>query len=633
MCSSFWLRWLHVADGVVVKVALLARAGSAREQLHKALVDLGAELVLQGDPNDVSEDALARSGANAVLVSVEPAVDAAVERLESALSAPELHVLYDEAETTAKLSGWDLNRWARHLAGKLLGRSVLPPGAERTEEEEAATHLEPGAPSSPASFVQDARIEDFAEEVSASAAEVPSGYVPAVDFAPALIDASAQQASWAAAPVETGNPEVLDLDFSALEQAMTPSTPHNAEIRAFAVVESRAPEPATEDAMEAFDFEETIDLRGLEMLETDELPELPTTSSRDAFESSSEMEVEELTLTEEELAAFGEMGTLSFSSELDVPADAEDAADDLEMDPDLARLAASFDENLESISLESAPAGLDDVFSLAPREALPASADPPPIPDFDFDFELADNAPDAPAAPMAPASPAPQPSFDLSAFELTPMDDLPAAAAAPAAAAVAAAPLMPEPDLDHLSLSPLTEEEAKASTGVVLVLAGIGGPDAVRQLLRALPLEFPRAVLLQQNLDGGRHDRFVEQLAKVSRLPIALSEPNETPPAGAVRVLPEGASSAGILRFPRSEGVAALVAAVAETDGAFVVLSGADEAVVEPIVAALAQGARVFVQDPASCFDAKAVQALVQAGAVPLASVDLASRLDACFPE
>lgn len=627
-----------MTDGVLVKVALLARAGSAREQLHKALIDLGAELVLEADPNEVSESDLANSGASAVLVSVEPAVEAAIDRLDSALTAPGLSVLFDEAETTAKLSGWDLNRWARHLAGKLLGRGVLPPGAESGDEEEAATHLTPGVPSSPASLAQDARIEDFAEEVSASAADVPSGYVPDAPAEAVVDEAPVAQASWAAAPEETGNPEALDLDFSALEQAMTPPAASAPEAFSAPLVESRLPaEPATAEALEAFEFEESIDLRGLEMVETDELresdelPTLPATRSFENFESSSEMEVEELTLTEEELAAFGEMGSLSFSAEPDVPADADDADDDVEMDPELARLAASFDENLESVSLESAPSGLDEALSLAPREALPSSAEPPPIPDFDFDFDLAENTPYAPAAPMVPVAPAPKPSFDLSALELAPMDDLPAAAPAPAV--VAASPAVPEPAIDHLSLSPLTEEEAKASTGVVLVIAGIGGPDAVRQLLRALPLAFPRAVLLQQNLDGGRHDRFVEQLAKVSRLPVALSEPTETPPAGAVRVLPEGASSAGALSFPRSEGVAALVAAVAETDGAFVVLSGADESVVEPIAAALSQGARVFVQDPASCFDAKAVLALAQAGAVPLASVDLASRLDACFPE
>jgi chemosensory pili system protein ChpB (putative protein-glutamate methylesterase) len=190
------------------------------------------------------------------------------------------------------------------------------------------------------------------------------------------------------------------------------------------------------------------------------------------------------------------------------------------------------------------------------------------------------------------------------------------------------------PDVAHLSLSPLIEEgaEAAAATGTVLVLSGIGGPDAVRQLLRALPASFPLAVLLQQNLDGGRHDRFVEQLAKISRLPVALAEPTETPPQGAVRVLPEGLSNAGALSFPKAEGVAALIAAATAVDGAVVVLSGADEAVVEPLVQAMAKGTRVLVQDPASCFDAKAIVALQAAGASPVSAADIAARLDAYFP-
>jgi chemosensory pili system protein ChpB (putative protein-glutamate methylesterase) len=154
----------------------------------------------------------------------------------------------------------------------------------------------------------------------------------------------------------------------------------------------------------------------------------------------------------------------------------------------------------------------------------------------------------------------------------------------------------------------------------------------VRQLVRALPASFPIAVLLQQNLDGGRHDRFVEQLAKISRLPVALAEPTETPPPGAVRVLPEGLSSAGALSFPKAEGVAALIAAATAVQGAVVVLSGADEAVVEPLVQAMAKGTRVVVQDPASCFDAKAIVALQAAGASPVSAADIAARLDAYFP-
>ena len=65
---------------------------------------------------------------------------------------------------------------------------------------------------------------------------------------------------------------------------------------------------------------------------------------------------------------------------------------------------------------------------------------------------------------------------------------------------------------------------------------------------------------------------------------------------------------------------------------AVVVLSGADESAIEPLKAALADGVRVLVQDPAGCFDGKAATALREAGAPSVQAGELAARLDAYFP-
>jgi hypothetical protein len=674
-----------VADGSRLKVALLARAGDAREQLKRAIAELGAELVVEADPNELAPGALAAAGATTVLVSVEPAVEAALDRLDDDLLAPSLNVMFDEAETTAKLSGWDLNRWARHLAAKLLGCGVLPPGAEPEAHQEAAAFLEPGVPTTPAALADEARIDDFAAEINASAADVPSAYRPSdaplavetADTAPATEIAPA--ADWVTPPVEEGDPEHLELDLAALEQAMHAP-----------VVDVGAAETVSHTAPAAFAVADDldvgmIDLRGLELVDDVEAPaperpsqpsvsllsakeisfDAPVTSSSSIEADALSMDVEELTLTEEELAAFGEGGGFRFSSGDTSSAKDEEVGDDtLSMDPELAKLAASFDENLDSLSFEGSSEDLDDDFAdfdrretplaLGPQGETPleperAFAEPPPIPDFDFaegayvaapkpaaaaipdTSALSLSAEDA--APIAPAPAAAKPAFNFSGLgglELAPIDDVPAVAPPP----LPMAEPVVMPDVAHLSLSPLNEDgaEAAAGTRTVLVLSGIGGPDAVRQLVRALPASFPIAVLLQQNLDGGRHDRFVEQLAKISRLPVALAEPTETPPPGAVRVLPEGLSSAGALSFPKAEGVAALIAAATAVQGAVVVLSGADEAVVEPLVQAMAKGTRVVVQDPASCFDAKAIVALQAAGASPVSAADIAARLDAYFP-
>ena len=499
-----------------LKVALLAREGEARDLLRRALAELGAELVLEADPDAVDAGMLAEARAGAVLFSVEPATEAALERLDGVLADPALGVVFDEAETTARLSGWDRNRWARHLAAKLLGRDPLPPGTSAEAHPEAALHLEPGIAQA-AVVADEAALAGFTAEADASALAVPSA---------TRFDTP-----------EPPSPEVFDLG--------------------------------------------------------------------------------ELDLSEAERAAFGEFEARQHDRPggfAAVPlADADAVAEfdvDAELDADLARLAAELDARDDTGALPTGP---------SPGSPAALSLELP------VDLPL-----ESPAQPD-PLSPSPPRHFDLSALELAPLDaPLPAAAAAAAAATTSRVPVPPALDGSHLALAPIEGEEVAAAGRLVLVLSGMGGPDAVRQLLRALPTGFPAAVLLRQALDGGRHDRFVEQLAKVSRLPVALAAAQETPPPREVRVLPGALPAAGALRL--GDGPEALIAAVAASDGAVVVLSGAEPALVAPLAAALAAGLRVIVQDPDSCFEPTAAEALRTAGAPAVGASELAARLDACFP-
>ncbi|KCW98819.1 chemotaxis protein, partial [Xanthomonas arboricola pv. pruni] len=84
-----------------------------------------------------------------------------------------------------------------------------------------------------------------------------------------------------------------------------------------------------------------------------------------------------------------------------------------------------------------------------------------------------------------------------------------------------------ELNMDALStggLSLVELDQAGDTTGAVLVLAGIGGPDAIRRLLSALPPAFPRAVLVRMTLDGGQYGNLVRQMGRVSALPVELGE-------------------------------------------------------------------------------------------------------------
>ena len=78
--------------------------------------------------------------------------------------------------------------------------------------------------------------------------------------------------------------------------------------------------------------------------------------------------------------------------------------------------------------------------------------------------------------------------------------------------------------------------------GAVLVEGGLGGPDAVRQLLAGIPEGFPRPVLVRLQLDGGRYDRLVKQMERAARLPVALAETGQGAEAGTIYFVPPGMS-------------------------------------------------------------------------------------------
>ena len=59
-------------------VALLARAGAARDRLREALDAAGAVVVLEEDPGAVDAAALAAAAPQAALVALEPAVEDAL---------------------------------------------------------------------------------------------------------------------------------------------------------------------------------------------------------------------------------------------------------------------------------------------------------------------------------------------------------------------------------------------------------------------------------------------------------------------------------------------------------------------------------------------------------------------------
>lgn len=421
-------------------VALLARPGAARERLKEAVLAAGGDLVLEADPETLEPAALQAVGPAMVLVALEPAVEDALERLGPVLDAPQLELMFEEAELAARREGWDAQRWTRHLAAKLHGHDqVLPPG----HEEEALPLPEPGMPERPDQRHADAPLQFHVDEAVLHIDEVPADtlYAP-----PAAVD----------------RPEVLS-------------------------------------------FEELMAL---------------------------------------------------------APSRAEP---------------------------EAAPAAPVGPPELPPVAGGPAPAAAAPLPGSFHSWSLVDDDAYVAPAPAPVAAPA--------------LDDAPPATDAGGF------------DAGALSLVELDAEAAASVPGAVLLLAGIGGPDAVRRLLGALPDDYALPVLVQMRLDGGRYANLVKQMSRVAMLPVALAEAGQALEGGNVYVLQDGVgvtAQAGGLRFV--DGPAPVLEVLPAERSAVVMLSGADPSLVPAAFEFAERGGWVAGQSGEGCYDPEAASQLAVAG-------------------
>lgn len=486
-----------------VRIALLARAGKARDQLHAALGEAGATIVAEGDPAQLDPAQVAGHRPNFFLVSLEPSMEAALERFDELFAGEDVEVMFDDAEVTATLDGWDLNRWARHLASKVLSNSeLLPPIPDGTPEW--------GLQVEEAVVLDDDEPDDLSDSVSLDAGDA-------------------------------GGEGGLDLDLDDNDPGLA------------LAAASAGDAPATPDFGE-LEFDESVSFSSF---------------------NPSEHNGTELDLDVAELAAQLEafdQGNQAFRDDSDLPGvDVRQSVDEL-----IAAVGAQDIEEIEAVEafegFESLDAGKQSAAAVVEREAG-------------------------------------APSFDFSNLELAPME-----AAAPALAREAAT--------------------AEAHMGAVVVLAGLGGPDAVRQFLSSLPEGLPVPVLLYQHLEVGKHERLVDQLAKISRAPVVLAGDGNLAEAGKVSLLPAGMTAvegdAG-LRFGAGP-LPQLLASLAAPHSMVIALSGTDPQLVPAILAVRDAGGLVFAQDPEVCFDSAAAEALQRQGADVFPALGLARQVTTRWP-
>ncbi len=195
-------------------------------------------------------------------------------------------------------------------------------------------------------------------------------------------------------------------------------------------------------------------------------------------------------------------------------------------------------------------------------------------------------------------------------------------------------------DLEHrISGLTLAEHDSYGHgplRGAVIVLAGLGGPDAVRQLLGGLPQGFSRPVLVAQRLDGGQHEKLVKQMSRATSLSVDMARAGEPALPGHVYVVAPDVGVGvenGKLVFNDHSNGASWFAALPPSDTAIVMLSGSDIAGVDQAMHMAASGALVMGQSVEGCFEPEAPAALCARGGESGFPVDLARKLADRWPD
>lgn len=509
-----------------LRVVVLGHSGEAQQQLCHALDELGANTLAVGDFGQLDPNQMREQQPDVWLVSVDENTDASVlEPWQPLFDDPDATVVFDDADVTRRLSGWDLARWARHLAAKVLGRdNVLPP------------------------------VSEDAERLPQSSASAPGHLeLSLVDDA----DAAAYGGDPAPANALTKNASLVSMEHSGLA--------------------------LVDDTDAVFDGDAA-----------------PASSVSDSAPIK-EQEHGGLALVDDaEFAAL----SASFAAERD-----QVAAPRVNAEP-----AISLDDLLRAQSADSDASDADaGTGSDADKAGSASKKDSSAL----SSLSLMDMAEDH-SAPRKAAASKPAMSFDISGLSLQSMDGN-ADSGTTASASLAAAAEVP-------SQAPAAVVQAD---GLIAIIAGLGGPDAVRQFLGALPSTLPVPVLLWQHLDAGKHDRLAQQLAKASKLPVYLAKAGDAAQVGAVGVIGAGVVTVNDngLRFAAGTGGASQGLASSLNDPAtvIVVLSGAEAAIVDPARAHHEHGGKLLVQTPATCFDATAANALDGNGATVALPAELAA--------
>ena len=111
-----------------IAVALLFDDVELGSHLRTALSEHGARIAHEGPISSFDVGKLRQAGVGVLVVNLDDSVDdAALDLIYELVASGDIPVVFNDAQASRGLDGWDRARWARHLASKALNNDTIDP--------------------------------------------------------------------------------------------------------------------------------------------------------------------------------------------------------------------------------------------------------------------------------------------------------------------------------------------------------------------------------------------------------------------------------------------------------------------------------------------------------------------------
>ncbi|WP_254058398.1 chemotaxis protein CheB [Dyella sp. S184] len=111
--------------------------------MREALHERGARIVHEGGVSSLNRELLHQVGADVLVVNLDDSADDALDHLYELIDGDRPRVVFNDAQASRKLIGWDRARWARHLAVKVLAVGDIDPPRPEDARVIDAPQIEP----------------------------------------------------------------------------------------------------------------------------------------------------------------------------------------------------------------------------------------------------------------------------------------------------------------------------------------------------------------------------------------------------------------------------------------------------------------------------------------------------------